>query len=67
MPIDFEDTLMYVDPIRRQSYDHATPIASGNNPRNIIELHPDSDDQDLYFWAEPIKRKQPLIFTLPEI
>ena len=29
---------MYVDPITRQNYDYATPIACDNNPRNIIEL-----------------------------
>ena len=37
---------MYVDPITRQTYDHATPIKCDNNPRNIIELDLDSDDQD---------------------
>ena len=36
---------MYVDPITRQTYDYATPITCDNNPRNIIELDPDSDDQ----------------------
>ena len=37
---------MYVDPITRQTYDYATPITCDNNPRNIIELDTDSDDQD---------------------
>ena len=36
---------MYNDPITRQTYDYATPIASDNNPKNIIELDPDSVDQ----------------------
>ena len=55
---------MYVDPITRQTYDYATPIACDNNPRNIIELDPDSDDQDFYILGpEPIKRKPPLMFT----
>ena len=31
-----------------QTYDFATPIACDNNPRNLIELDPDSDDQDFY-------------------
>ena len=43
IPINFKDTLMYVDPITRQSYDYATPLACNNNPRNFIELDPDSE------------------------
>ena len=35
IPIHFKDTLMYVDPITRQTYDYATPITCDNNPRNI--------------------------------
>ena len=67
-PIHFEDTLMYVDPITRQTYDYATPITCDNNPRNIIELDPDSDDQDFYILeAEPIKRKPPPMFTPSQI
>ena len=38
IPIHFKDTLMYVDPFTRQTYDYATPITCDNNPRNIIEL-----------------------------
>ena len=68
IPIHFKDTLMYVDPITRQTYDNATPITCDNNPRNMIELDPDSDDQDFYILApEPIKRKPPLMFTPSQI
>ena len=68
IPIHFKDTLMYVDPITRQTYDYATPITCENNPRNIIELDPDSDDQDFYILGpEPIKRKPPLMFTPSQI
>ena len=64
IPIHFKDTLMYVDPITRQTYDNATPSTCDNNPRNIIELDPDTDDQDFYILGpEPIKRKPPLMFT----
>ena len=64
IPIHFKDTLMYADPITRQTFDYATPIACDNNPRNIIELDPDSDDQDFYILGpEPNKRKPPLMFT----
>ena len=68
IPIRFKDTLMYVDPITRPSYDYAIPIDCDNNPRNHIELDPDSDDQDFYnLGPEPIKRKPPLMFTLSQI
>ena len=68
IPVHFKDTLMYVDPITRQTYDYATPITCDNNPNNIIELDPDSDDQDFYILSpEPIKRKPPLMFTPSQI
>ena len=55
---------MYVDPITRQTYDYDTPITCDNIPRNIIELDPDSDDQDFCILGpEPNKRKPPLMFT----
>ena len=68
IPTHFKDTLMYVDPITRQTYDYATPITCDNNPNNIIELDPDSDDQDFYILSpEPIERKPPLMFTPSQI
>ena len=68
IPIHFKDTYMYVDPITRHTYVFATPITCDNNPRNIIELDPDSDDQDFYILApESIKHKPPLMFTPSQI
>ena len=68
IPIHFKDTLIYVDPITRQTYDYATPITRDNNPRNIFELDLDSDDQDFYILGpEPIKRKPPRMFTPSQI
>ena len=59
---------MYVDPKTRQTYDYATPIACDNNPRNIFELDPDSDDQYLYVLApKPIEQKPPILFTPSQI
>ena len=59
---------MYVDPITRQTYDYATPITSDDNPRNSIELDPDSDDQDFYiFRPKPFKPKPQLMFTPSQI
>ena len=64
IPTHFKDTLLYVDYITRQIFDYATPITCENNPKNTIELDPDSDDQDFYILEpEPIKRKPPLKFT----
>ena len=55
---------MYVGPITRQTYDYATPIQCDNNPRNIIERGPDSDEQNFYIpGPEPIERKPSLLFT----
>ena len=43
-------------------------IICDNNPRNIIELDPDSDDQDFYILGpEPIKREPPPMFTPSQI
>ena len=59
---------MYVDPITRQTFDYATPITCDKNPKNNIELDPDSDDQDFYeLGPEPIKLKPPLMFTPSQI
>ena len=63
IPIHFKDTLMYVGPITRQTFDYATPITCEKNRKNIIELDPDSDDQVFYILGpERIKRKSPLMF-----
>ena len=64
IPIHFNDTLMYVDPITKQTYDYATPIACENVSRNIIELILDSVDPDFYILGpEPTERKPPLMYT----
>ena len=54
--------------IIQQTYDNGTPIAYDNISKNIIELDPDTNDQDFYILGpEPIKRKPPLIFTPSQI
>ena len=70
IPVHFKDTFMYVDPIpiTRQTYDYATPITCDNNPRKIIELDPDSDDQTFYILGPELnKREPPLMFTPSQI
>ena len=67
-PTRYKYTLLYVDPIARQTYDYATPIPCDKNPRNILELDPDTDNQDFYFLCpEAIKRKPPLFLTPNQI
>ena len=59
---------MYVDPITRQTFNYATPIECGNNPQNIIELDPDTDDGDFYVLTpDPLKREAPQMFKLTQI
>ena len=54
-------TLMDVDSITRQTYDYATPIPCDNNPRNIIDLDPDTDDQDFYIISPEPKNENLLL------
>ena len=55
---------MYVDRIKRQTFEYATPFACDNNPTNNIELDPDTDSHGFYILGpELIKRKPPLMFT----
>ena len=59
---------MYVDPITRQTFNYATPIECENNPQNIIELYPDTNDGDFYVLTpEPLKREAPQMFTPTQI
>ena len=68
LPIHYKDTLMYVQPITRQTYDFATPIPCDNNPRNNIEVNLDTDDQVFYIVRqEPPKMNPPIMFTPNQI
>ena len=59
---------MYVDPITRQIFNYETPIECGNNPQNIIELDPDTDDGDFHvFTPDPLKREAPKMFKPTQI
>ena len=59
---------MYVRPITRQTFNCATPIECGNNPQNIIELDPESDDKDFYILTpEPLKKEAPQKFKRTQI
>ena len=68
IPIHYRETIMYVDPITRQTFNYATPIECGNNPQNIIELDPDADDTDFYVLTpDPLKREAPQMFKPTQI
>ena len=59
---------MYVDPIKRQTFNYATPIECGNNPQNIFEIDPDTDDGDFYVLTpDPHKREAPQMFKPTQI
>ena len=59
---------MYVDPKTRQTFNYATPIECGNNPQNIIELDPDSNDGDFHVLTpESLKREAPQMFKPTQI
>ena len=40
IPVNYLDTVMYVDPITRQSFEYANQIPCENNPQNVISLDP---------------------------
>ena len=68
IPIHYRETIMYVDPITRQTFNYATPIECGNNPQIIIELDPDTDDGDSYVLTpDPLEREAPQMFKPTQI
>ena len=68
IPIHYRETIIYVDTITRQTFNYATPIEWGNNPQNIIELDPDTDDGDFYVLTpDPLKREAPQMFKPTQI
>ena len=66
IPINYKDTVMYVDPITRQTFEYATPIPCESNPQNIITLDPDTD-QYYILTPKPIKNDPPLLFEPKQI
>ena len=43
LSVKYLDTVMYVDPITRQTFEYANQIPCENNPQNVISLDPDTD------------------------
>ena len=68
IPKHYRETIVYVDPITRQTFNYATPIECGNNPQIIIDLDPDTDDEDFYVLTpDPLKREVPQMFKPTQI
>ena len=68
IPIHYRETIMYVDPITRQTFKYATPIECGSNPQNFIELDPNTDDGDFYvLTSDLLKREAPQMFKPTQI
>ena len=66
IPVNYLDTVMYVDPITRQTFEYANQIPCENNPQNVISLDPDPD-QYYVLTPQPIKKDPPLLFEPTQI
>ena len=66
IPVNYLDTVMYVDPITRQTFEYANQIPCENNPQNVISLDPDTD-QYYVLTPQPIKKDPPLFFEPTQI
>ena len=68
IPIHYRETIMYVDPITRQTFNYATPIKCRNNPQNPFELDPDTDDGDFcVLTSNPLKKEAPINKKAPKL
>ena len=67
IPIHYRETILYVDSIKRQTFNYATPIECGKNPQNIFELDPDTGDGDFFVLTpDPLKKEAPQMFKLTQ-
>ena len=66
VPVNYLDTVMYVDPITHQTFEYANQIPCENNPQNVISLDPDTD-QYYVLTPQPIKKDPPLLFEPTQI
>ena len=66
IPVNYLDTVMYVDPITRQTFEYANQIPCGNNPQNVISLDPDTY-QYYVLTPQPIKKDPPSLFEPTQV
>ena len=63
IPVNYLDTVMYVDHIARQTFEYANQIPCENNPQNVISFDPDTDQ---YYVLTPQSiKKDPLLLFEP--
>ena len=61
IPIYFKDTVMYIDPIPRQTFDFAVPRSCDKNLQNVIAL--DLENEEHYVLTpKPVLRAIPMLF-----
>ena len=65
IPIYYQDTVIYLDPIRAQTFNYASPISCDNNPQKVIALDLDTVENCvltfklvLYVLQCSLKKKQ---------
>ena len=61
IPVNYLDTVIYVDPNTRQPFDNAKQIPCVKNPQNVMSLDPDTD-QIYVLTQKPITKDPPLLF-----
>ena len=61
IPIYYQVTIYYVDPLSRQTYLFASQIACDGNPANTIAVDPDGIET--YLTATPVKQNPPTHFN----
>ena len=66
IPVNYLDTVIYVDPITRQTFEYANQIPCENNPQNVISLDPDTD-QYYVLTPQPNKKDPPLLFEPTQV
>ena len=66
IPINYLDTVKYVEPITRQTFDYATPIPCENNSQHKTALSLDTD-QHFVLTAKPIISDPRLLFETRQI
>ena len=66
IPVKYLDTVMYVDPITRQTFEYANQIPCENKAQNVISLDPDTN-QYYVLTLQPIKKDPPLLFEPTQI
>ena len=66
VPVNYLDTVMYVDPFTRQTFEIANQIPCEKNPQNVLSLDTDID-QYYVLTPQPIKKDSSLLFEPTQV